>query len=182
MQYPVSSPARRSGGVTARLLQVGAALLVLRAVQAVVAVAAVVLVRMFHLARPVPGLEVTGLAEVVPTPLTAGAALAMVAVAAVLALVLLPRRGAFAAFAGVKAFALVAASALMGAWAPGPVDVRLAVAALGVGLVAVLWPLARRAATRVLAAAGVAHPSGRAGDLALVLKVALLVAVVAVPR
>jgi len=78
--------------------------------------------------------------------------------------------------------ALVAASALMGAWAPGPVDVRLAVAALGVGLVAVLWPLARRAATRVLAAAGVAHPSGRAGDLALVLKVALLVAVVAVPR
>jgi hypothetical protein len=174
--------ARRTGGRGTRLLQVGAALVVLRAVQAVVAVLAVAVVWASRLVRPAPGLHVSGLAEVVPASLTAGTALAMVAVATVLAVALLPRHQVFAAFAGVKALALVAASALTGVFAPGSPALRVAVAALGVGVVVGLWPLARQAALRVLAAAGVAHPPGRAGDLALALKIALLVALVAVPR
>lgn len=182
MHPTATGSARRTGRLTRRLLQVGAALLVLRLVQAVVAVVAALSVRLFHLTGPAPGLHVTGLGEVTPTPLTTGTALAMVTVAAVLALALLPRHAVSAAFAGVKALALVVASALEGACAPGPACVRLAVAAVGLGLLVAFWPLARHAATRVLTAAGMAHPPGRAGDLALALKIALLVVVVAVPR
>ncbi|ADP81874.1 hypothetical protein [Pseudofrankia inefficax] len=174
--------ARRLGGRGTRLLQLGGALVVLRAVQAVVAVLAVTAVGVSRLVRPAPGLHVSGLAEVAPTPLTTGTALAMVVVAAGLALMLLPRRQVFAAFAGVKALALVVASALTGAFAPGSAALRVAVAALGIGVAVGLWPLARRAALRVLVAAGLPHPPGRAGDLALALKIALLVALVAVPR
>ena len=162
-------------------LVVFAALLVLRAVQAVVAGLAVLAVAASGLDQPAPGLRMARLAELEPTRTTGLIALTMVLISAGLAAALLSRRHPIAAFAGVKAFALVAASAIAVMFASEPVGVRAAVAGCGAGIVLLLWPMAREAAIRVLAAIGMPHVQGRVGDLLLALKIALLVGLVLVP-
>jgi hypothetical protein len=156
-------------------------LLALRAIQAAVAAATVLIVRGAHLVQPPPGLRVTRLAEVSPDPLTSVTAFVLAALAATLAAVLLPRRHLLAAFAGIKAFALLAATTVTVALTGGPVAPRLALAACGVSLTILFWPSARDAVLRVLAALGLPHPPGRLGDLAVAAKIAVLVLIVAVP-
>ncbi|WP_241840335.1 histidine kinase [Frankia sp. CcI49] len=164
-----------------RLLFVLAALLVLRVVQAAVAGLTVLAVTVSGLEHPAPGLRMARLAEVEPEPTTGLTTLAMVLISAGLATVLLPRAHVLAAFAGIKAFAMVAASAIAVMFTAEPVGVQAAVAGCGVSVVLLLWPKAREAATRVLAAIGLPHVSGPAGDLVLALKIALLVAFVLLP-
>ncbi|OHV37770.1 histidine kinase [Pseudofrankia sp. EUN1h] len=163
------------------MLLIITALLVLRGVQAAVAGLTVLVVTVSRFEHPAPTLHLARLAEVEPAPMSAVTALTMILVATGLAAVLLPRRHPFAAFAGIKAFALVAASALAVLFTAEPVSIRAAVAGCGIGIVALFWPAARDAAGRVLAAVGLPHPHGRAGDLLLAVKIALLVAVVVLP-
>ncbi|MDT3438946.1 histidine kinase [Pseudofrankia sp. BMG5.37] len=165
----------------ARLLMILTALLVLRGIQAAVAGLTVLAVTVSRFEHPAPTLHLARLAEVEPAPMTAVTALTMILASAGLAAVLLPRRQVLAAFAGIKAFALVAASALTVMFTAEPASIRAAVAGCGVGIVALFWPAARDAAGRVLAAVGLPHPHGRAGDLILAVKIALLVAIVAIP-
>jgi hypothetical protein len=179
-----SASAEASAGRRAwrrRLLMVGAGLLVLRGVQAAIAGLTVLTVTAAHLAQPAPRLRVARLAEVSPDPLTAVTALVMIAVSATLAAVLLPRRWVFAAFAGIKAFAVLAATTVTAAIGAGSVGPRLAIAGCGVALVLMFWPSARDAAVRVLTALGLPHPPGRVGDLLVAVKIVLLVLIVAVP-
>ncbi|ONH26986.1 histidine kinase [Pseudofrankia asymbiotica] len=164
-----------------RLLMVLTALVVLRGVQAAVAGLTVLAVTVSRLEHPAPTLHLARLAEVELAPATAVTALTMIVVSTGLAAALLPRRQPLAAFAGIKAFALIAASALAVLFTAEPVSIRAAVAGCGVGIVALFWPAARDAAGRVLAAMGLPHPHGRAGDLVLAVKIALLVAFVALP-
>ncbi|EFC85946.1 hypothetical protein [Parafrankia sp. EUN1f] len=206
MNSVVTSASRRRA---TRLLFVLAALLVLRVVQAAVAGLTVLAVTVSGLEHPAPGLRMARLAEVEPEPTTGLTTLAMVLISAGLATVLLPRAHALVAFAGIKAFAMVAASAIAGIKAfamvaasaiagikafamvaasaiavmftAEPVGIQAAVAGCGVSVVLLLWPKAREAATRVLAAIGLPHVSGPAGDLVLALKIALLVAFVLLP-
>ena len=176
---PVVRPAGRPGWRRPLMVIVG--LLALRAIQAAVAAATVLIVRGAHLVQPAPGLRVTRLAEVSPDPLTSVTAFVLAALAATLAAVLLPRRHLLAAFAGIKAFALLAATTVTFALTGGPAAPRLALAACGVSLTALFWPSARDAVLRVLAALGLPHPPGRLGDLAVAAKIAVLVLIVAVP-
>jgi len=161
-----------------RLLVVGAALVVLRAVQAAVAALSVLAVTASGLEHPAPGLRMARLGELEPTHTTGLVALTMVLISTALAAVLLPRSRALAAFAGIKAFALIAAGAIAVLFTAEPTGVRIAVAGCGAGIVVLLWPTAREAAIRVLAAFGMPHVRGRVGDLLLALKIAVLVALV----
>jgi hypothetical protein len=182
---PLASPAVAGRAASAaepahprrrRLLVVLVAVAVLRGLQAAVAAVTVLAVAALRLEQPLPHLHVARLTEVGPRPLTPLTALVMVAVSAAAAILLLSRRRTVAAFAGVKAFALVVASTIAGVVAAGPGDVRLAVAGFGAGLAVLLWPAVRRAAVTVLTAVGLPHPTGRLADIALAVKISLLVA------
>jgi hypothetical protein len=172
----------RAGPRVRRLLLLAAAVIVLRGTQAAVAVITVLTVGLLHLEHPVPHLHVTGLAELRTEPLTPLTALVMVVLSAALAGLLLRVRRTATAFAGIKAFALVASSAISGVLAAGPVGLRLAAAGCGAALAVVLWRPVRRAAATLLARAGLPHATGRTADLALALKIVLLVAFVVVVR
>ncbi|WP_018638341.1 hypothetical protein [Parafrankia elaeagni] len=165
-----------------RFLMILSAFVVLRAAQAAVASLAVLVMSASGLGQPTPTLQVARLGEVEADPLTALTALVMVAVAGGLTVLLAGRRHPLAAFAGVKTFALIAAVTLTGAFAPGSLGVRVALVGGGASLLMVLWPTARAAVLRVLAALGLPHLSGRAGDLAVALKIVLLVGIVLLPH
>ncbi|WP_101832563.1 histidine kinase [Frankia canadensis] len=164
-----------------RLLLVAAALAVLRAVQAAVAALTVLAVTALELERPAPRLHLARLGEVEPRPLTPPTALVMLAVSTACCVLLLRGRGIASAFAGVKAFALVAAATIAGCLAAGPMGTRLVVAGCGASLVVLLWPAVRTAAVRVLTAIGLPHTDGRIADVALALKIAVLTALVLAP-
>ena len=171
------TPARRR---LRRLLLVVAAVAVLRGVQAGVAALPVLTAAALRLEQQLPHLHVTRLAETGPEPLTPLTALVMVAVSAAVSALLLRARRTVTAFAAVKAFALIAASTIAGVVAAGPVGLRLAVAGCGASLAVLLWPAVRRAAVTLLTAVGLPHATGRTADVALAVKIGLLVAVVLV--
>ncbi len=176
---------RTSGTVTAagrrrghRLVVVAFALVVLRAVEAAVTLLTAALLPLVPLDQPDPHLDVTRLAKVQVHPDTATTALVMVAVASVVAVLLLRTRSAIGAFAGVKAVAVLAATAITGMFASGSTVARVTVTVCGACLVLVLWPSVRAAVPRVLNAAGVHRISGRTAEIAIMMKIILLVAIV----
>ncbi len=162
-----------------RLLGViAAAGLILRGTQAVVALLTVLVSGLLRTESPAPGLTLHGLGELRPEPMTATTALVMIGICAAVAAMLLGRRGIAGPFAGIKAFALLAATALTGPFHSGTAGARVAVLLCGAALLVRLWPTVRDAAGRLLARAGLAHLGGRTADLALALKIAVLVGVV----
>ncbi|WP_261574630.1 histidine kinase [Frankia gtarii] len=165
-------------GVGRRLLLVPAALLVLRGTEAALAVATVGLLRLIPVDQAAAHLHVSGLAKIEADPHTATTALVTLALSATLAAVLLRSRSTLAQFAAIKVFALVAATAITGVYAPGPLRVQIAVAVTGVGTVVLLWSRMRVAVPRVLETVNIRHVDGRAADILLAVKISALVAVI----
>ncbi len=161
-----------------RLLLVAAALLVLRGTEAVLAAATVGLLRLIPVNQAVARLHVSGLAKIKVYPHTAATALVTLALSATLAAVLLRSRSTLAQFAAIKVFALVVATAITGAYAPGPPRTQIAVACVGAGAAVLMWPRMRRAVPRVLVAVNIRHVDGRAADMLLVLKIGVLIALI----
>ncbi|MGF7237416.1 MAG: histidine kinase [Frankia sp.] len=173
-----AADSRRHALAGRRLLLVAAAVLVLRGVEAAVAVATAGLLRLMPVDQAAAHLQVSRLAAIEAYPRTAATAVVTVAVSATLAAVLLRSRSTLAQFAAIKAFALVAATAITGAYAPGLPRVRIAVAVAGAGLVVLMWSQVRTAVPRVLEMINVRHVDGRAADILLVVKISVLVAVI----
>jgi hypothetical protein len=161
-----------------RLLLIPAALLVVRAVEAVVAAATVGALTLLPLDEPAARIDIGRMGKVEAYPHTATTALVTVAIAAVLTVVLLRSRWLVAQFVSITAFALVAGMAIAGAFASGPVPVKVAVAAIGAFIVIVMWPQVRGVLPRALEKAGARHVDGRVADVLLIAKISLLVAVI----
>ncbi len=161
-----------------RLLLVPAALLVLRGTEAALAAATVGLLRLIPVNQAAAHLHVSRLAKVEVYPHTAATALVTLVMSATLAAVLLRSRSTLAQFAAIKVFALVAATAITGTYAPGPLRAQIAVAGVGVGAVVLMWPQMRVAVPRVLETVNIRHVDGRAADMLLAVKISVLVAVI----
>ncbi|MCK9878385.1 histidine kinase [Frankia sp. AgPm24] len=164
--------------VSRRLLLVPAALLVLWGTEAVLAAVTVGLLWLIPVDQTVARLHVSGLARIEVDPHTAVTALVTLALSATLAAVLLRSRSTLAQFAAIKVFALVVATAITGAYAPGSLRVQIAVACVGAGAAVLMWPRMRVAVPRVLETINIRHVDGRAADMLLVLKISVLVGLI----
>ncbi len=162
-----------------RLLLVPAALLILRGTEAALAAATVGLLRLIPVNQAAAHLHVSRLAKVEAYPHTATTALVTLALSATLAAVLLRSRSIPVQFAAIKVFALVAVTAITGAYAPGPLRAQIAVAVAGAGAVVLMWSRMRVAVPRVLETVNIRHVDGRAADILLVAKISALVALIA---
>jgi hypothetical protein len=171
---------RRFAPAGRRLLLVPAAVVILRGIEAAVATATVGLLRLMPVDQATAHLHISRLAAIEADPRTAATAVVTVAVSATLAVVLLRSRSTVAQFAAIKAFALVAATAITGAYAPGLPRVQIALAVAGAGLVVLMWARVRTAVPRVLEMVNIRHVDGRTADILLVAKVSVLVAVIVV--
>ncbi|WP_322748025.1 MULTISPECIES: histidine kinase [unclassified Frankia] len=161
-----------------RLVMLASALVVLRLVEAVVALLTAVSLWFARLDQAAPGVHMVRLAEVRVDPDTAATALVSIVVAGVVAVVLLRIGTVITGFAGIKAVAVVAATAITGVLAPGSATARTLVAAAGTGIVLTLWPRVRMAVPHLLDAAGIHQVSDRAAEIAIIAKMVLLVGVV----
>ncbi len=161
-----------------RLLLVPAALLVLRGSEAALAAATVGLLRLIPVNQAAARLHVSGLAKVEVYPHTAATALVTLALSAMLAAVLLRSRSTLAQFVAIKVFALVAATAITGVYAPGSLRAQIAVACVGAGAVVLMWSQMRVAVPRVLETVNIRHVDDRAVDMLLVVKISVLVALI----
>lgn len=178
---PGAGTAPRGGRRGRRLGFVLLALLVLRAVEtAAVAVAAglVAGASAAGVAGAAPRLELHGPARLVLAPETPGTQLAVLVVGAAAAVVLLRTGWALAHLAGISGLITAATAAVAAATGPGPLPARLGVLAAGVAATALIWPRLRRVLPALMARAGMHRLAGPAGELALAVKILVVVALV----